>query len=105
VAPVTRTPARGLLLIKKPALADSVNGIVLLDKTKEGWTTGQAEVLAIGPPAYAEEDDEDQIDGVIPMDPRVKVGSWVLTKFRTWVETDVAGEYVIRQSDVLAVLG
>jgi hypothetical protein len=32
------TPARGLALIRKPDLAESVNGIVLLDKTREGWT-------------------------------------------------------------------
>jgi co-chaperonin GroES (HSP10) len=102
---MTMTPARGLLLIKKPVLEDSVGGIILLDKTKYGWAQGQAEVLAVGPPAYAEEDDEYQVEGLIPVDPRVIPGAWVLTRFRTWVETDTPGQYVIKQSDVLAVLG
>ena len=102
---MTHTPARGLALIKKPELQESVNGIILLDKTREGWTVGQATILALGPPAFAEEDDEDQVDGVIPIDPRLVPGAWVLCKPRTWVPTDKDGEYVIKQSDILAVLG
>jgi co-chaperonin GroES (HSP10) len=101
---MTRTPARGLLLIKKPTLQDTVGGIVLLQKTREGWTAGQAEVVAVGPPAYAEDDEEEAVDGVIPVDPRLKPGTWVLTKFRNWVQTDKPDEWMVNQSDVLAIL-
>jgi co-chaperonin GroES (HSP10) len=99
-----KIPARGLVLIKKPDLAESVNGIVLLDKTREGWTAGQAIIVAVGLPAFAEWEDEDQEEGVIPVDPRLKPGTWVLTKFRSWVQTDKADEWVVNQSDILAIL-
>jgi len=102
---MTRTPARGLLLIKKPTLQDTVGGIVLLEKTRHGWAQGQAEIVAVGPPAYAEEDDEDQVEGLVPIDPRLVPGAWVLCKHRTWLPTDRDDEFVIKQSDVLAVLG
>lgn len=102
---MTRTPARGLLLIRRPTLQDTVGGIVLLEKTKQGWTAGQATVVAVGPPAYAEDDEEDQVDGVIPVDPRIQPGAWVLCKHRTWLPTDRDDEFVIKQSDVLAILG
>ena len=98
------TPSRGLVLIKKPDLAESVNGIVLLDKTREGWTAGQAIIVSVGLPAFAEWEDEDQEDGVIPVDPRLVPGTWVLTRFRSWVQTDRDDEWVVNQSDILAIL-
>ena len=93
-----RRPARGLLLIKKPEVTTQPGRVILLDKTVGNWTQGQAEVLAVGAPAIPEEDEE-----IEPLDPRVVVGAWVLTRFRRWVATDVPGEFLVKHDDVLGV--
>jgi hypothetical protein len=93
-----------LVLIRRPDLEEGIGGIVLLPKTREGYTQGQAIIVAVGLPAFAEWEDEDQVDGVIPVDPRLKPGTWVLTKFRNWVQTDKPDEWMVNQSDVLAIL-
>ncbi len=104
-----RTPAPGLALIRRPKFEKTEGGgrIELLDGTTEMWTQGQAEVVCLGPPALPDDpDDYDgdlNPDGTIPIDPLLKEGSWVLTRFRTWVSTDVEGEYLIRVEDIIGV--
>lgn len=92
------TPARGLCLIRKPALESTYAGgsIQLLDKTVDAWAGGQAEVVAVGEPEIPE--DEEDVD---PLDPLLVPGAWVVCRLRTWVEASDPGTYVIRQSDVV----
>ena len=94
-----RTPARGLVLIRKPEVSHQPGRIHLLSKTVGNWTEGQAEVVAIGPPPIPEEDDEEPF----VVDPRIAVGAWVLTRFRRWVATDDPKEFVIRVEDIVGV--
>lgn len=94
-----RKPFRGLVLVKRPQLVDRIGSIVLLDKTVEGYTAGQAEVVAVGPPAIPEDLDEPIPDA----DPRLHPGAWVLCRYRSWIGTDRPDEFLVRQSDVIGV--
>jgi len=94
------TPAPGLALIKRPTLAQSMGRITLLGKTVEGWSAGQAELIAIGPPAIPDDPEEE----TWPVDERLVAGTWLLTRFRSWLPTDDPNLFVIRQEDILAIL-
>lgn len=108
---MTTVPAPGLVLIRRPAIADTLPGgrIVLSEKTVRNWTAQQAEIVAVGAPAFPDDPDDypDPLndDGTIPLDERIVPGAWVLTRFRSWVATDTDGEYVCRQADLLGVFG
>lgn len=94
-----KQPNRGLALIRKPVVTNQPGRIQLLEKTVEGWTLGQAELIAIGEPELPEDDEEPE-----PLDPRLVPGAWLLTRFRNWVASDIEGEYFCRHSDIIAVL-
>ncbi len=66
----------------------------------EGWSAGQAELVAIGPPEVS----DDPEDETWPLDERLQPGAWLLTKFRYWVPTDDPALFVIRQQDIVAIL-
>ena len=102
-------PARGLLLVRQPLTTDTYAGgsVALLPGTREVWTKGQAIVVAIGPLAVPDEPDDYDgpltEGGFIPLDERVMVGSWILTRPRTWVLTDREGQYLVPHADVVGV--
>ena len=102
-------PARGLLLVRKPVTTESYGhgSVALLPGTRDVWTRGQAVVLAIGPLAIPEEPDDYEgpltEGGFVPLDDRIREGAWVLTRTRAWHLTDVDGQYLVPQADVVGI--
>lgn len=88
------------MLIRRPTLESTLPGscILLTERSLLGWSEGQAEIVAVGPPSLPEEDEE-----VFPPDPRLVPGAWVLTRHRMWVATDRDDRYLIRSDDILGV--
>lgn len=101
------TPARGLALIRRPTVANSLGKIQLLDKTVTGWSLGQAILVALGPPIKPEDPDDydgELVNGEVLQDPRLTEGAWILTRFRSWFPSDDPDLFVIRQEDIVAIL-
>lgn len=111
--------APGRLLVKPVETAETLGGgkIILTEATREHWTMGQAEVLAVGPPAICTEEDCERPHVIVwhgadahgkrayrqghPVEARLLPGAWVLCKPRRFVE--VEGGYLVMQDDVVAV--
>lgn len=97
--------APGRVLVKPVETAETLNGgrILLTDATRERWTMGQAEVVAVGPPAQCEDDEceREHLDGHHPIDARLIPGAWILCKPRKFVE--VPEGYLVMTDDVVGV--
>lgn len=98
-------PAPGRVLVRPVETSESLSGgvIILTETTREGWTVGQAEVVAVGPPQACTDEDCARVHlaGHHPIDARLKPGSWVLCRPRRFVET---GEgYLVNETDIVGV--
>lgn len=95
-------PAPGRILVKPIETAETLNGgrILLTENVREHWTLGQAEVIAVGAAAVCE-DEDCECEGLHVPDPRLKPGSWVLCKPRTFVQ--VEDGYLVTVENVVGV--
>lgn len=116
------TPARGKFLVRPVETLESLPGgqIVLTEATRKDLTAQQAEVVAVGEPAYCEDEacERPHHWQSIPLDDAMSIceftalyhlstlapHTWVLLAPRCLVETDEPNLYVCAQDDVLAVL-
>ncbi len=98
-------PLPGRILVKPVETAETLGGgkILLPESTREGWTMGQYEVVAVGPPQPCSDEDCGRVhlDGCHPLHPALKPGAWVLCKPRKGVETR-EGE-LVTQDDVVGI--
>jgi hypothetical protein len=126
---VTR-PARGIVLVKPLETEESLPGglIVLTDNTRQAFTNGQVEIVAIGEPEICEDPENcnRRHDGLLnsdfhlafstaqlepgnklvhPIDKRLKPGSWALIRPRALVDAGSETEklYLVRQSDIVGI--
>lgn len=112
-------PTTGKLLVRPVQTPELVGRIVLPEATRDAWTWGQMEVLAIGASAWCDDPDCERshewhhlemtgYDRGILSDRHhshgLVVGAWVLVKPRALTETLTDGEYLCQQDDVLAIL-
>ena len=98
-------PRAGNALVRS-IVADPIrptSKILLLPDTVANLTAQQLELVAMGPPPQHDELDpaDTARDAVVQGLP---VGSWLVCRHRTWIETDVADHYVIPQGAILAVI-
>jgi co-chaperonin GroES (HSP10) len=106
-------PARGKLLLKKLETEETLpGGLVILPETvREGLTTCQMEVVALGEPDYCNDDDCERPHNDMERGGRahqrhraLAVGAWIILAPRRLVEADEPGYYLCNQDDVLAVV-
>ena len=96
-------PLPGRLLVKPIETAETLGGgkILLPETTREGWTMGQCEVVAVGPPQPCSDEDcaRVHLDGCHPLAPTLVPGAWILCRPRKWVE--VPEGWMVHQDDVV----
>lgn len=98
-------PLPGRLLVKPIETAETMGGgkIILPESLREGWTMGQCEVVAVGPPQPCQDEDcaRVHLDGCHLLHEDLKPGAWVLCKPRKFVETPEG--WMVQQDDVVGV--
>ena len=107
------TPARGVVLLKPIETPEQFGHILLIPKTRDDWTAGQMEVVAIGAPAYCVDADCDRCNRLagkalwseaFTHPTSAKAGDWVLVRHRALSDTHESGLFACHQDDLLAVL-
>ena len=110
---ITGTPARGLVWVRKVETAETLPGgvVILPQEVRDGLTSCQAEVVAVGAPVVCEDEDCERLHTPDPVVwkrqthwPHVEPGQWVVVTHRALGETDQEGVYCCTQDDVLARL-
>jgi len=115
------TPARGRLFVRPVETAECLadGRVVLLPETRARVTAQQAEVVAVGEPAWCEAVEDcgrpAEIHGSVadvyapghaaathPVD--LRAGDWVLLRARCLQDTDMEGILCCLQDDVLAIV-
>lgn len=113
------TPARGKAFVRKIETPESLPGgkILLTPTTREDLTAQQVELVAIGAPAFCDDetcerlhlgvrhpDMEQDVGRVHMLEGRIRSGAWALLAPRALTPTDQDDLYVVHQDDVLAIL-
>jgi len=115
------TPARGKLLVRAVDTPDHLPGghVILPPETRKSLTAQQAEVIAVGEPAWCEGLDicarSAEVHGSVgdvygpghaaaTHPTELQTGDWVLLRSRCLQETDQVGVWCCQQDDVVAVL-
>ena len=105
-----RKPLPGKLFVRAVETDESMGRVILLPKTRERWTAGQYEVVALGDTEPCD-DCEDCFrtsttlpDGHESHPWEVAVGDWVILNPRMVVHSDVDGLYVTHAAALLARL-
>lgn len=110
---ITGTPARGLVWVRKVETAETLPGglIVLPQEVRDGLTSCQAEVVAIGAPAVCEDEGCErhhvsrwwrQYEWATYHIHRLTVGDWVVVTHRALSPTHQDNLYCCHHDDVLA---
>lgn len=99
-------PRPGLALVRPIAVAETFPGspIILTENTRDFLTTGQAELVAIGPEAHPDDYTWDAEDAYWTDLQGLQPGRWLLLRHRTWLPTDVPDRYLVRHEDIIALL-